>query len=198
MRAIILAGGRGSRLRRTTAETPEKALITLNSSGTKQKLIDIVVDCVRQSRLDEVCVAVTSNTPQTASYCQQMEYETITTPGAGYIADLWFLLRSYPAFISVACDLPFLRPAHINALIDAYALHQSSITGAVPVSLLPDGITPGHTFIHEGTQLVACGLNVVTASEASVPFVFDEPLLGLNVNTPADLRMARQLVSRDC
>jgi adenosylcobinamide-phosphate guanylyltransferase len=197
MLAIILAGGRGSRLRR--AEEREKALITIgSSSGNERKLIDIVVDSVQRSRVDEFRVAVTRNTPKTTNYCKKKGYTTIETPGEGYIEDVWFLLRSYPEFISITCDLPFVQPAHINALIDAYAVHQISITGAVPVVLLPEGITPSHTFTHEGMQLVPCGLNVVTNSHESVPYIFDEPLLAFNVNTKAELAMTRRLLRRNC
>lgn len=197
MLAIILAGGRGSRLRR--AEEREKALITIgSSSGNERKLIDIVVDSVQRSRVDEFCVAVTRNTPKTTNYCKKKGYTTTETPGEGYIEDVWFLLRSYPEFISITCDLPFVQPAHINALIDAYAVHQISITGVVPVVLLPEGITPSHTFTYEGKQLVPCGLNVVTNSHESVPCIFDEPLLAFNVNTEEELAMARRLLRRNC
>ena len=193
MLAIILAGGRGSRLR---AEAREKALITIGirSSRNERKLIDLVVDSVQRSRVDRFCVAVTSNTPETADYCVKKGYRTIETPGEGYIEDLWFLLRNYPEFISITCDLPFVQPAHINALIDAYAVQQISITGAVPVAVLPEGITSDHTFTREGQQLVACGLNVVTNSQESVPYIFDEPLLALNVNTRKELALARRLL----
>ena len=193
MLAIILAGGRGSRLR---AEAREKALIIIgtSSSGNERKLIDLVVDSVQRSRVDSFCVAVTRNTPETANYCLKTGYRTIETPGEGYIEDLWFLLRSYPEFISISCDLPFVQPSHINALIDAYAVQQISITGAVPVAVLPEGITSDHTFTHEGQQLVACGLNMVTNSQESVPYIFDEPLLALNVNTREELALARRLL----
>ena len=196
MLAIILAGGQGSRLR---AEEREKALISIGSgSGNERKLIDIVVDSVQRSRVDEFCVAVTRNTPETANYCKEQGFLTIETPGEGYIEDLWFLLRSHPEFISITCDLPFLQPAHINTLIDVYAVHQVSITGAVPVALFPEGITPGYTFTHEGRQLVPCGLNVVTSTHESIPCIFDEPLLAFNVNTREELAMVRQLMRRNC
>jgi adenosylcobinamide-phosphate guanylyltransferase len=196
MLAIILAGGRGCRLH---AEEREKALINIgSSSGNERKLIDIVVDSVQRSRVDKFCVAVTRNTPKTANYCKKKGYTTIETPGEGYIEDVWFLLCSYPEFISITCDLPFVQPAHINALIDVYAVHQISVTGAVPVTLLPEGLTPSHTFTHEGLQLVPCGLNVVTSSQESVPYIFDEPLLAVNVNTEEELATARRLLRWNC
>jgi len=151
------------------------------------------VDSVQGSRVAEFCVAVTRNTPKTANYSENRGYSTIETPGAGYIEDVWFLLRSYPEFISITCDLPFVQPAHINALIDAYAVHQLSITGAVPVALLPAGLTPRHAFAHNGMPLVPCGLNVVTSTHESVPYIFDEPLLAVNVNTREELALARRL-----
>ncbi len=185
MITIILAGGKGSRI------GTEKALIELES----RKLIDLVVHSVHGSKTEDFFVAITKNTPKTAVYCQHANYKTIETSGDGYHEDLWYLLRRYPEFVSVACDIPFLRREHIDALIDAYSRYHTSITGAVPLAIVPQGISMGHTFEHEGKELVACGINVVTRSNESQPLVFNDPLLAINVNTAPDLRFALQ---RDC
>ncbi|MFZ2070061.1 MAG: NTP transferase domain-containing protein [Halobacteriota archaeon] len=182
MIAIILAGGKGSRI------GTEKALIELGS----RKLIDLIVKSVRGSKVADFSVAITKNTPKTAAYCKRANYKTIETSGGGYHADLRLLLQRYPEFVSVACDLPFLRSEHINALIDAYLRYHISITGAVHRDIIKNGIIGGYTFTHEGKEVVACGINVVTGSRESVPLVFDDPMLAINVNTVSDLRVARR------
>ncbi|MHC1577920.1 MAG: NTP transferase domain-containing protein [Candidatus Methanospirareceae archaeon] len=221
MIAIILAGGKGSRMRgegekkekkgreekkgRGGAET-EKALIKIGG----QRLIDSAVESVQASRAEGLLVAVTRNTPKTAEYCELVNYGTVKTPGESYHADLGFLLLRWPAFVSVACDIPFLQGWHLNALLDAFSHLRScvSVTGAVPLDILPRGakggekgerawkkrVTPSYTFEHEGKTLVSCGINVVTNSEDSVPLVFSDPLLGVNVNTREDLENAQDLV----
>jgi len=215
MIAIILAGGKSSRMRgegekkekkgRGGAET-EKALIKIGG----QRLIDSAVESVQASRAEGLLVAVTRNTPKTAEYCELVNYGTVKTPGESYHADLGFLLLRWPAFVSVACDIPFLQGWHLNALLDAFSHLRScvSVTGAVPLDILPRGakggekgerartkrVTPSYTFEHEGKTLVSCGINVVTNSEDSVPLVFSDPLLGVNVNTREDLENAQDLV----
>jgi len=194
MIAIILAGGKSSRMRRTAVEPREKALISIGAPGNEKRLIELVVASVMDSAVDDFFVAVTKRTPRTAAYCEQMQYKTLETPGDGYVEDLWFLLTRYPAFVSVVCDAPFVKSEHINAVIEAYHVHRMSITGAVPLDLLPQGVTPGHVFEHKGHILVSCGLNMVTRSPDSIPFLFAEPLLAINVNTDEELRVARSML----
>jgi adenosylcobinamide-phosphate guanylyltransferase len=194
MIAIVLAGGKSSRMRRTAGEPQEKALISIGAPGKEKRLIDLVVASVMDSAVDDFFVAVTKSTPRTAAYCEQMQYKTLETPGDGYVEDLWFLLTRYPAFVSVVCDAPFVKSEHINASIEAYQVHHVSITGAVPLDLLPQGVTPGHVFDYKGQLLVSCGLNVVTTSVESIPFVFTEPPLAINVNTDEELRVARSML----
>ncbi len=191
MIAIILAGGKSNRM--TGRKGEEKALIKIGESGNQKRLIDLVVRSVRESKVDDFIVAISKNTPKTAEYCKLVGYVVVETPGEGYHEDLRYLLLRYPEFVSVACDIPFLRSKHINAIIDAYLSHRVSITGAVPLNIVPN-VTPGYTFEHEGKKLVSCGINVVTSSKNSIPFLFDDPLLAINVNTPDDLRIARRML----
>ncbi len=168
----------------------EKAIIEL---GDGIRLIDLIVARVRESDADDFEVAVTKNTPETALYCQKQNYRMIETPGCGYHEDLRYLLDCYPVFISVACDIPFLQAEHIDALIDFYS--GGSVTGAVPLSMVPEGVMPGFSFTYNGERLVVCGINIVTNSSYSVPFVFHDPLLAINVNTPADLQIAMRYLN---
>ena len=184
MIAIILAGGKSSRMR--WHKGGEKAVTKIEG----KRLIDLVVESVSESKVSDFIVAITDNTPETEAYCKRVRYKTVGTPGAGYHEDLQYLLQCYPKFISVACDLPFLRSEHINEMIDAFSSHRISITGAVPREIVPKKVIPSYTFEHEGKELVSCGINVVTSSKDTIPFVFNDPLLGINVNTRDDLRIA--------
>jgi adenosylcobinamide-phosphate guanylyltransferase len=186
MIAIILAGGKSSRM--GWHEGGEKAVTKIDG----KRLIDLVVNSVSESKVADFIVAISDNTPETEEYCKSVRYKTVVTPGAGYHDDLQYLLQRYPQFISIACDIPFLRREHINEMIDAFSSHCISITGAVPREIVPKEVIPGYTFVHEGKELVSCGINVVTSSEDSIPFLFNDPLLGINVNTPDDLRIAEK------
>jgi len=204
MIAIILAGGKSSRL----GEGKEKALIKIGRSGsgsgseTPKRLIDLVIENVRDSKAEEFLVAISKNTPKTEEYCKSQDYELLETPGKGYHADLRYLLARYPEFVSVACDIAFLKPEHINSIIDFYSHNDSgignststSITGAVPQDIIPPYVFPSYVFEHDGRKLVAVGLNIVTNSIKNLPLVFNDPLLAININTPLDLEIVKAKV----
>jgi len=201
MIAIILAGGKSSRL----GEGKEKALIKIGGSGreTQNRLIDLVVENVRESKAEGFLVAISKNTPKTAEYCKLLNYKTIETPGEGYHVDLRYLLARYPEFVSVACDIAFLKTEHINSIIDFYIYNDfgrsnsisisTNITGAVPQDIIPSYVVPSYVFEHDGRKLVAVGLNIVTDSRTDLPFVFNDPLLAININTPQDLEIAKKV-----
>ena len=205
MIAIILAGGKSSRL----GEGKEKALIKIDRSGSgseiPKRLIDLVVENVRDSKAEGFLVAISKNTPKTAEYCKSQDYELLETPGKGYHADLRYLLAHYPEFVSVACDIAFLKPEHINSIIDFYIHNDSgignstctSITGAVPQDIIHPYVVPSYVFEHDGRKLVAVGLNIVTKGRKNLPFVFNDPLLAININTPLDLEIVNAKVMQE-
>ena len=193
MKGVILAGGRGSRMGGV-----EKPLLEI--CGVR--MLDIVASVLERSELDGFCVAVSRNAPRTWEYCERRGYDVVETAGRGYHEDISTLLRRFRAFVSVACDLPFLKPWHVNRLVRASSGEHAgkSITAAVPLELVPRGFEPSYVFeLRVGggdaqpVRLVACGLNVVTRSESSTVLVFDDPLLAVNVNTPQELELARRL-----
>ncbi|MEA2052795.1 MAG: NTP transferase domain-containing protein [Euryarchaeota archaeon] len=190
MIAIILAGGKSSRM--GWHKGGEKAVTKIDG----KRLIDLVVESVSKSKVSDFFVAISDNTPETAAYCKHVRYKTVATSGAGYHEDLQYLLSCYPEFISVACDIPFLRTEHINAMLEAFSSHRTSITGAVPRKIVPKKVIPSYTFEHEGKELVSCGINVVTSSKDTIPFLFNDPLLSINVNTRDDLRIADTILQK--
>ncbi|MBU7045576.1 MAG: NTP transferase domain-containing protein [Theionarchaea archaeon] len=180
--AIILAGGKGKRM----CQHKEKPLLEIG----EVKMIDLVIDAVKKSSVEEFYVAVSPNTFKTKKYCQEKGFRIIETGGKNYHADIAFLLKLYPVFVSLPSDTPFLTCDDIDDLVMAYT--KKSITGCVCQESLPEGITPSHTFECGGKIYTSIGVNVVTDSENSEIFVFDNPLLGINVNTTEELEIARK------
>ncbi len=180
MIAIILAGGKSSRLGK------DKGVIAIGG----KKMIDIVIESVRESKAEDLFIATSTNAPMTRKYCERKEYKVIETPGEGYHEDLRYLLVRHPEFVSIACDIPFIKGEHINAITDFYYEKSSnvSITGAVPLDRLPSYVAPSYVFEYENRELVAFGLNIVTNAKKNLPFVFNDPLLAININTAYDLR----------
>ena len=189
MIAIILAGGKSSRI----GIGKEKAIIEIEEVG--KLLIDLVIERVRESKVDDFAVAISKNTPKTKEYCKFVNYAMIETSGKNYHEDLQYLLQLYPQFVSIACDIPFLRSEHIDAIVDFYdsISNKNSITGTVPLDIIPSGVVPAHVFEYKGKKLISCGINVVTNSKNSLPLVFNDPLLAININTPHDLEMAKSI-----
>ena len=179
MIAIILAGGKSSRMGN------DKGVIALRG----KRMIEFVIERVRESQVEDFFIATSRNAQMTEAYCEMKAYKVIETPGEGYHADLRYLLSLHPEFVSLACDIPFIRSEHIDAIIEYYDERDShsSITGAVPLDILPPYVIPSYVFEYEGRKMVAFGLNVVTGSKESVPFVFLDPLLTININTAYDL-----------
>ena len=189
MIAIILAGGKSSRLGK------DKGVIEIGG----KKMIDIVIESVRESKAEDFFIATSTNAPMTRKYCERKDCNAIETPGEGYHEDLRYLLSRHPEFVSVACDIPFIKGEHIDAIIDFYFYYEKrrriSITGAVPRDIIPSSVVPSYVFEYENRELVAVGLNVVTNAKRNLPFVFNDPLLAVNINTGYDLGMASSIFS---
>jgi adenosylcobinamide-phosphate guanylyltransferase len=177
--AVIMAGGKGSRIGYI-----EKPLIEFK--GTK--LVDIVADAVKKSKISEFFIAVSPNTWKTLKYCTA-KYKILYTEGRDYHEDIQSILNKFKVYVSITVDLPFIKSEHIDEIVDYFYNEntiEKSITGVIPLKLVPKGITPQFVI----NDFVPVGLNIVTNSEHSEIFVFDDPKLGININTLADLDIA--------
>ncbi len=94
MLKIILAGGRAKRMGK------EKAILKINGITLVERVFNAC---------EEAFVAVSRHTPETRSYCLSKGFPVIQTPGMGYVEDVRWLFEEYGEFISLACDIPFLR-----------------------------------------------------------------------------------------
>ncbi|MEW6070822.1 MAG: NTP transferase domain-containing protein [Candidatus Thermoplasmatota archaeon] len=183
MIAIIFAGGKGSRIGNL-----EKALLEVGNA----KLIDYVINAIKNSNIKEFIVTTSPHTPKTAEYCKLQGYNVRETSGEGYHEDVRALLKLYPVFISIASDIPFLTSSVINTLVKAYKGY--SVIGAIPLSLVPKNIKPSYIFKYRNEFLVPIGVNIVTKSSKSKVIKFREPLLGVNINTIEELEFARKVM----
>ena len=172
--------------REKSSRNVEKPLLEIGGA----KMLDLVIDAVKKSIIDEFFVALSPRTCETRRYCQEKGYNITETEGRGYHEDITLLLKSNPVFVSLSCDTPFISSCAINDLVESY--NGMSVTGCIPLENIPQGVDPSYTLSYEGTLYVAVGANIVTRSKNSEVFVFEDPLLGINVNNLEELELAKE------
>ncbi|MHB8052301.1 MAG: NTP transferase domain-containing protein, partial [Methanoregula sp.] len=103
MRALIMAGGAGSRLARG-----EKPLIPV----CERPMISYITDAFRSAGCEPIIV-VSPKTPMTANWSRAHGIPVIRTEGDGYIEDMVSAVRNLeenkPLIISVS-DIPCITP----------------------------------------------------------------------------------------
>ncbi len=182
MLKIILAGGRAKRMGK------EKAILKINGITLVERVFDAC---------EEAFVAVSRHTPKTISYCLSKKLPIIRTPGRGYVEDVRWLFERYGEFISIACDIPFLRREDVKEIekevkevkraSNENSNENPSLIGCISLERTPKG-AGAVTF--KGKCLV--GINTVTFGEERF-FEFSNTLLAFNINNPFDYFLANRL-----
>jgi adenosylcobinamide-phosphate guanylyltransferase len=167
---IVLAGGRATRMGK------EKAILKVNGITLLERVLHAC---------DNAYVAVSRRTAETKAFCISKGYPTIDTPGMGYVEDVKWLLKHYGEFLSISCDIPFIRKEDLEEIKKAFC--EFSLTGFVSLKRTPKG---GSASIFSGKSLV--GINTVTHGSERF-FEFSNELLAFNVNTPFDLFLVNRL-----
>jgi len=167
---ILMAGGKSARIGR------EKPVLKINNIPLVERVYN---QCGG-------CVAVSPNTPETKKLCIERGIDYITTPGQGYVEDTIWLLREYGEFLSISCDIPFVRERDVREIEREFS-KDFSLTGYLSLERVPMG---GGCNIYNGKCLV--GINTVTEGK-EVFFQFKNSLLAINVNTEFDLFIADRL-----
>ncbi len=173
---IIMAGGKSSRMGK------EKPVLKLMG----KELIMWVYE--KAKKVDETYVAISKNTEKTFEFCRKNKIPFIKTSGNGYVSDVIYILREYGPFISIASDIPFVKSEDIISIMNYFKLKKVSITGLVPSHIVPLEFRRNEGYI-------VVGLNSVTESGEDI-FVFDNPYLGVNINTPTDLKNAEKIARK--
>ena len=113
MRALIMAGGAGSRLARG-----EKPLIPVCG----RPMISYITDAFRFAGCEPI-VVVSPKTPMTANWCRAQGIAVIRTGGNGYVDDMVQAVKDLdedkPLIISVS-DIPCITPGIITTIIRSY------------------------------------------------------------------------------
>lgn len=193
--ALIMAGGKGERLK----INEEKPLLKIQG----KTLIERVISAVKAAKnIDEIIVAVSKFTPNTAKFVKFLEVKTIETPGEEYCSDLKYIIKNYKfeVILTISADLPFLSGAFIDSIIEFY---KKSLTPALSVVAPLDifsktDLKPSTILTWNGIQVVPIGINIINGQIADeqeeVIFIVRDLDLIFNINTIEDLEIAENFL----
>jgi adenosylcobinamide-phosphate guanylyltransferase len=196
MRALIMAGGAGSRL-----NLGEKPLILINN----QPMIRFIINAFSAAGCD-VIVATSRKTPMTRNWCRAHGVDIYDAGGVDFIADMvetvLALEEIHPLFVSVS-DIPCIDTDIISLVRDVYLRSgKDACSTWVPAHM----VTPGkgdrsYTLKIGDTLSFPTGLNILRGDLIAEPqdelqLILNDPRLAINVNTRTDRKAAEEFLRK--
>ena len=185
----------------------EKPLLEVSGKS----MLQLVIEVLKQTKVDRIVVASSTNTPATSVEARRMGVEVLVTPGDGFEEDMRFAIRqlSLADVLVVSADLPFITADIVERAVQKY---RSSGKPALAVMAKPEvyekiGSKPQYLFNVDGQDLVPVGINIIDGKcigqgelDQTI-LVIDSSDVILNVNTLMELDLARKKSSEmraDC
>ena len=201
MEALINAGGRGRRMGPCGIEKPMQIV------GGKPT-VEHVVNAIKCAMgIDRILVSVSSHTPMTKRYLQDLGIEVLETSGDGFVDDLHdaFKVMSGRFILVSPSDLPLLKTRVIEGLLDFF--DQDKMESAMAIvdedMVRAAGITPSYAFERDERKWVLSGLSIMDRTKTldgiylkEELFKTDWPDLAVNVNTQYELDIARKMFNQ--
>lgn len=198
MDALVMAGGRGSRLK-----MGEKPLVSLFG----RPLIDYVVLALEESLVDRIFISTTENVPSTRKWAEDRDLYVLETGSYGYVPDMIeAVIKSgvkEPIMVIMA-DLPLVTPEIIDQIIEVYEKRREpALSTHTPLSLHSRlGRRPDSLFNYRGQLIVPAGINVLKGAEIEKEqedfhLIMERMELAVNVNVPEDLMLCEKIIQGD-
>ena len=179
----------------------EKPLLEVSGKS----MLQLVIELLKQTSVDRIVVASSTNTPATTIEARRMGVEVLVTPGDGFEEDMRFAIRrlSLEDVLVVSADLPFITADIVERAVQKY---RSSGKPALAVMAKPEvyeeiGSKPQYLFKVDGQDFVPVGINMVDGKRIDegeldqTIFEIDSGDVVLNVNTLMELDLARKKFS---
>jgi len=179
----------------------EKPLLEVSGKS----MLQLVIEVLKQTSVDRIVVASSTNTPSTSIEARRMEVEVLVTPGDGFEEDMRYAIRRLRLgdVLVVSADLPFMTADIVERAVQKY---RSSGKPALAVVARPElyeeiGSKPQYMFKVDGQDWVPVGINIIDGKRIDegeldqTIFVIDSGDVILNVNTLTELDLARKKVS---
>lgn len=196
MEALIMAGGKGSRMRELPVEKP---MIEINGIPSVERMIHTLRE---SGRIDRILVSVSHNTPLTERHIADMGIEVIMTTGDDYVSDLHeaFRLLEGRYVLTIPADMPLLHSSTVSSFIDHFERNPNdSMTAIIREDVVIEaGMTPSYAFDLDGERWVLSGMNIMDRQKILDGVVVDYDYyrtdsvdLAMNMNTPGELAAVR-------
>jgi len=194
--ALVMAGGRGNRM----ALSEEKPLLRVGG----RPMIEYVISALRDSKgVEEIVVAVSQHTPETAKLMKRYPVKILKTPGEGYVSDMRYAVGKLKldTVLTISADLPLITGEIVDQIIERYRqCCKPALTVVVPIET-KDKLGLGGEYVLEAgnKRLVPAGINVIDGRRVDEGeleeeiYVIDREEVAVNVNTPNDLKIAQRL-----
>ena len=193
--ALIMAGGKGTRMGSNAIEKPMQIV------GGKPVVMRVVEAMQGCKNVDDILVSVSSNTPNTERFLQDMGVETICTSGNDFMEDMHAAFGMLNSEFIVTCpsDLPLIRSYTVDSFIEFFRPEMESAIAVVDKNtVLNNGVTPSFTCDIDGCDWVLSGLCISDRVKTLMGKFLNESYmktdwvdLAINVNTPHELALSR-------
>ena len=193
--ALIMAGGKGTRMGSNAIEKPMQIV------GGKPVVMRVVEAMQGCRNVDNILVSVSSNTPNTERFLQDLGVETICTSGNDFMEDMHTAFGMLNSEFIVTCpsDLPLIRSYTVDSFIDFFRPEMESAIAVVDkATVVNNGITPSFTCDIDGDEWVLSGLCISDRAKTLMGKFLNESYmktdwvdLAINVNTPHELVLSR-------
>ncbi len=187
MIGIVLAGGKGSRMK----STDEKLLLKF-----KEPIILHVAKAMTESKCFSKILFLTSpNSPKTKKILEENNYEIFDTKGLGYVEDLNGVLKSLDDSVFVTSgDLPLLDEEIIKKIVNLYDSNNHWTSILVTKKLLYSLGLSSSVDIEFDNQICSyTGISLINSKQISNLqnieenyVIMDDKRIGFNVNTKQD------------
>ena len=198
--ALIMAGGKGTRMN----SPQEKPLIKI----CNKPVIEYVFNALKNTKnINDIYIAVTHQTPKTTKYIEKFQTKTVITPGKDYVSDMGYATQTLKLgkFLAIAADLPLITGEILDQIINRYEnCGKPALTVAIPIETkIKMGMSIEYSFKMDDKDVVPTGINVIDGNKQygnewldQDIYLIDKPELAINVNTPQELQIAKNILTK--
>ena len=179
----------------------EKPLLEISGESMLEHVIRVLRSC---SSIERIVVASSRSTPATTIRAEELQVESIITPGDGFEEDMRSAIHqlSLAEVLVISSDLPFVTPHVIEEAFRKFRDERKPALAVMAPSDLYEGLglKPNYVFEINGRKLVPVGINILDGRRINegtleqTELIIDSADALFNVNTLGELESARKRI----